>query len=392
MRIAYFDCVGGASGDMLLSALLDAGASEAALQNVVTALHLTDCSVQVEKTMQGALSAQQVTVITPRHETERHASELMAIIDQADLSEHVKHHAHHVIQRLAEVEAKIHNSTVEAIHLHEVGGDDTLIDIVGVLSALEELHIERVYSSPLPLARGFINSMHGVLPLPAPATLALLKDAYVRYVDTVEAELVTPTGAALITSLTHEYGGFPPMQLKTIGVGAGQRQMPFPNVVRVWIGETSPQNSNLIVETLSLLETNVDDLNPQVYEHVMHHLFEAGALDVTLTSIQMKKNRSGEMLSILCRPADAERLQSILFAEKITLGVRVSTCERVSLPRAIEAVATPYGKINVKVAHWQDVTRVMPEYEDCRRAAETHHISLLQVMAAAQEVYQHSVN
>lgn len=392
MRVVYLDCIGGASGDMLLSALLDAGASEAGLQNVVVALHLTDCSVRVERGMQGALSVQQVTVVSPRKETERHATDLMAIIEQADLSEWVKQRALAIIQRLAEAEAKIHNSTVDHIHLHEVGGDDTLIDIVGVLNALEELHIERVYCSPLPLARGFINSMHGILPLPAPATLALLKDAHVRYVDSVEAELVTPTGAAIITSLADAYGGFPPMQLKNVGIGAGQRKMPFPNIVRAWIGETQAQNSDLIVETLNLLETNIDDLNPQVYEHVMHHLFEAGALDVTLTSIQMKKNRSGEMLSVLCRPADAERLQSILFAEKITLGVRVNTCERVSLPRKIKTVTTPYGQINVKVARWKDVTRVMPEYDDCRRAAEAQHIPLVQVMAAAQDSYQHEVN
>jgi len=172
------------------------------------------------------------------------------------------------------VEAKIHNSSVENIHLHEVGGDDTLIDIVGVLSALEELQIERVYCSPLPLARGFINSMHGMLPLPAPATLALLSDAYVRYVDTVEAELVTPTGAALITSLADEYGGFPPMQLKTIGIGAGHRQMPFPNIIRAWIGETQSQNSNLRVEKLTSLETNAGDVNLYVHEHEHKHMHE----------------------------------------------------------------------------------------------------------------------
>ncbi len=392
MRIAYFDSIGGASGDMLLSALLDAGASEARLQNVIAALHLPGISVSVEGVMRGALAAKHVTVITPHHETERHATELISIVEQADLPEGVKSRARATILRLAQVEARIHNSTIDAVHLHEIGGDDTLVDIVGVLSALDELQVERVYVSPLPLARGFTKSMHGMLPLPAPATLALLKDAPVRYVENLEAELVTPTGAALLTSLADGYGGFPPMQIKAIGVGAGGRDLPFPNVVRAWIGEAQASSSELVVETLMLLQTNVDDLNPQVYEHVMDQLFSAGALDVTLTAIQMKKNRPGEMLSVLCRPADADRLQSILFAETITLGVRRLACERVSLPRRIESVATPFGAINVKVARWGEVTRVVPEYEDCRRAAETHGVPLLQVMSMAQEAYRRSVS
>jgi uncharacterized protein (TIGR00299 family) protein len=388
MRIAFFDCIGGASGDMLLSALLDAGATEAQLNHVITALHLHDCSARVEQVMSGALSAKQVIIITPRKETERHATELISIIDQADLSESVKSRAIAILQRLAQVEAHIHNASIDTVHLHEIGGDDTVIDIVGVISALDELQVERVYVSPLPLARGMIQSMHGLLPLPAPATLALLKDVPVHYVNDVEAELVTPTGAALLTSLADEWGDFPPMQLKITGVGAGRRQLPFPNIVRVWIGETQADHSEWITETLVLLETNIDDINPQVYEHVMDKLFAAGALDVTLTSIQMKKNRPGEMLSVLCRPQDADRLQWIIFSETITLGVRHKTCERICLPRTIETVATQYGPIRVKVARWGGLTHVAPEYDDCRIAAEAHRAPLLQVMAAAQESYR----
>ena len=384
MRVAYFDCVGGAGGDMLLGALVDAGAAEAAIRKAVGELHLPECDLRFERVMRGALSALQATVITPRREIERHVTDLISIVMAANLSDRMKEQTRSILLRLAEVEAKIHHASIESVHLHELGGDDTLIDIVGVLTALDDLQIEHVHVSPLPLARGWTKSMHGLLPLPAPATLALLKDVPVRYVDDVEAELVTPTGAVLLTSVATNYGGFPPMTLRSIGMGAGRREMPFPNVVRVWVGEAAPSNDSLTLESLSVLETNIDDMNPQIYEHVMNRLLASGALDVTLTSIQMKKSRPGTMLSVLCRPADADVLLKIVFAEITTLGVRRSSIERVSLPRVIETVETPYGSIRVKVVRWNEIDRAMPEYEDCRRAAETHQVPIAEVMAAAR--------
>ncbi len=383
MRIAYLDCVGGASGDMMLSALLDAGGSEETLTGVITRMGLSGCSIKVERVMQGVISALHVDVITPEKEVERHPADLLAIMESADLAESIKAQARAIITRLAEAESRIHDAPLETIHLHEVGGDDTLIDIVGTLVLLEELGIERVYSSPLPVARGFTQSMHGTIPLPAPAALMLMEGAALRFVDSVEAELVTPTGAALVTTLAEGYDGFPGMRLETVGIGAGRRKMPFPNILRVWIGETMAEDTALITETLTQLETNIDDLNPQVYEHVAHRLFEAGALDVTLTYIQMKKNRPGQLVSVLCRPVDVATMQSILFEEKITLGVRMTTCERVSLPREITTVETPYGEIHVKTARWGEIVRVMPEYDDCRKAAEKNGIPLVEVMAAA---------
>lgn len=388
MRIAYLDCIGGASGDMLLSALLDAGASEASLRGVIPALCLRDCRVEVKKVMSGALSATQVDVVTPQQEDHRHASELIAMVNDADLPERVRTRAKKIVERIARAEARIHNSDPASVHLHEVGGDDTLIDVVGVVNALDELGIEHVAVSTLPLARGFIECMHGRIPLPAPATLALLDGVPVRYVEEVEAELVTPTGAAILTTLADSFGGFPTMQILRTGTGAGHRSLPFPNVLRVWIGETEQRDRDLIVEHLTLLETNIDDLNPQVFEHVMGRLFAAGALDVTFTPVQMKKNRAGQMLSVLCAQGDVERMQDILFSETVTLGIRRMECERVSLARVIEPVATPFGTINVKVARWRDVVRATPEYEDCRRAAEAFQVPILQVMAAAQEIYR----
>lgn len=382
MRIAYFDCIGGASGDMLLGALIDAGASLDGVRSAIDRLALPNCEVTAERVMKGALSALHVTVKTPRKEMHRHYTDLVAIIASADLPDAIKAKALAILQRVGEVEAGIHGEPIESIHLHELGGDDTLIDLVGTLLALADLKIDRVCVSTLPLARGWTKSQHGQLPLPAPATLALLKDAPVRYVESVEAELVTPTGAALLTSLADQYGGFPSMTLRSIGVGAGRRDLPFPNVLRVLIGEAA--DDGLMIETLSLLETNIDDLNPQVYEHVMQHLFDAGALDVTLTPIHMKKNRPAITLSVLCQPDKVTALIKIILSETTTLGVRQQTIERVSVPRSIETVDTPYGSIRVKVVRWGDIDRAVPEYEDCRRAADAHSVPLTTVMAAAR--------
>jgi hypothetical protein len=392
MRIAYVDCVGGASGDMLLGALVDAGASAEVVRSIPGALHLPDCTVNFERVRRGALAALQAKVMTPRHEDHRHVPDLLAIVDRAALSERVKQQARAVIRHLAEVEARLHHSPVESVHLHEVGGDDALIDIAGVLAALEDLQVEQVVVSPVPLARGWTKSQHGALPLPAPATLALLEGAPIRCVDEVEQELVTPTGAALLKSLAHEFGGFPAMTLGRVGLGAGQRELPFPNVVRVWLGETSACGNGLIVETLTLLETNIDDLNPQVYEHVLNRLLAAGALDVTLTPMQMKKNRPATQLSVLCQPEDAAVLLPIILAETTTLGVRRTPVERVSLPRSIETVETRYGSIRVKVARWKDIDRAVPEYEDCKRAAAASGAALIDVMQAAREVWYTSVH
>jgi pyridinium-3,5-bisthiocarboxylic acid mononucleotide nickel chelatase len=387
MRIAYIDCVGGASGDMLLGALVDAGASEDVMRSIPAALHLPECAVSFERVMRGALSALQTNVTTPQHEAHRHVPELIDIIDRAEVSDRVKHQARVVVQRLAEAEARIHHAPIESVHLHEVGGDDALIDIVGVLTALENLQIDRVYVSPVPLARGWTKSMHGALPLPAPATLALLEGVPIHYVDEVEKELVTPTGAVLLTSIAQEFGGFPAMTLGRIGMGSGRRELPFPNVVRLWLGEAPSRNDGLLVEMLTLLETNIDDLNPQVYEHVLQRLLAAGALDVTLTPMHMKKNRPATQLAVLCRPQDVDTLLPIILMETTTLGVRRSTIERVSMPRSIETVATRFGSIRVKVARWNEFVRAVPEYEDCRQVAEAQGVPLIEVMQAAREAF-----
>lgn len=384
MKIAYFDCIGGASGDMLLGTLADVGVPHEVLRGVVDALQLPDCDLRFERVMKGPLAATQVTVVTPRREEHRHLGLLLDIVHQADLPENVRVKTEIALRRIAEVEAGIHNEAVEAVHLHEVGGDDTLIDIAGVFLGIEWLGANLVVVSPLPLGRGFIRSAHGQLPLPAPATLALLTGAPVRYVD-IEAELVTPTGAAILTTVADRFGGFPPLTLQKVGIGAGRRDLPFPNIIRIWLGET-PSIAGLTIEPLNILETNIDDMNPQIYAHVMDRLFTAGALDVTITPQQMKKNRPAVLLSVLCRPELDESLMRILFEETTTLGVRRQTLERICMPRSFETVETAYGPIHIKVAHWDGIEHRMPEYEDCRKAAEAHQVPLAVVMQVAKSV------
>lgn len=386
MKLAYFDCIGGASGDMLLGALAAAGAPEEAMQEAVAALRLPGCELRFERVMKGPLSALQATVVTPKKEQHRHYSDLAAILETAGLSQAVKSRAQSVLRRIASVEAGIHGMELEHVHLHELGGDDTLADIAGVLAGLEALQVRRAVCSPLPLGRGWINSAHGRLPLPAPATLALLEGALIRPVE-LEVELVTPTGAALLTEVCESFGLFPEMRLVKTGCGAGRRELPFPNVVRLWLGEMESGPEGWIEEDLASLETNIDDMNPQLYAHVMECLFAAGALDVVLTPVQMKKNRPAVLLSALCRPEQAEALTRILFKETTTLGVRRAVVRRMCLTREWRVVETGYGPIRMKVVRLDGRERAAPEYEDCRRAAEEHGASLAAVMEAARLAY-----
>jgi len=383
MRVAYFDCIGGASGDMLLGALADAGVSQLVLQDVIRALRLTDCDLTFQRVMRGALAGLQAEVRTPSRPKHRHLKDLLDILSASGLPGGIQEKASAILRRLAEIEAGIHAMPLEEVHLHELGGDDTLIDICGVLVGLQELGIERIHVSPLPLGRGFVQSEHGMLPLPAPATLELLKGVPLRYLE-IEKELVTPTGAALLTSLSAEYGGFPSMRLERVGVGAGMRELPFPNIVRLWVGDSQAATEGLLLENLVVLETNIDDMNPQRYEPVMERLFEAGALDVTLTPVQMKKNRPATLLSVLSQPENASNALEIILNETTTLGVRRYPVERVSLPRSFHTVETVYGPIRLKLVEWGSIRRITPEYDDCKQAALQHGVPIEQVMAATR--------
>ena len=284
---------------------------------------------------------------------------------------------------MCEVEAGIHDSSPEKVHLHELGGVDTIVDVVGVLSGIAALDIKRVFSSPLPMARGFINGAHGRIPLPAPATIALLKDVPITGSE-IEAELVTPTGAVLLTSLAENFGPIPKMSIQTIGYGAGDMDLPIPNVLRLFIGEES-EFKNIITENLVLLESNIDDQNPEIYDYVMAKLFDTGALDVYLTAIQMKKNRPATTIHVLCSPTKSQIMEDILFAETSTLGIRKQAITRHSLPREFQNVKTKYGDVKIKISKLENGHRnVAPEYEDCRRLAESNNIPIKEIYFEAE--------
>ncbi|MFU8771394.1 MAG: nickel pincer cofactor biosynthesis protein LarC [Anaerolineales bacterium] len=385
MKIAYFDCIAGASGDMLLGALLDTGLDESVLHAGLANLNLSGFNVTVSRLLKNGLSALKVNVAVQEDLPSRTLLEIEEIITTSSLPDSIQQQANQVFRTLAEVEAKIHHHPVDQIHLHELGGLDTIIDVVGVLLGLDHLQIQQVYASPLPMARGFVNSAHGPLPLPAPATLALLENVPLYGTD-IQAELVTPTGAVLLKSLVTEFGAIPPMNLEHIGYGAGQRDLPIPNLVRVLIGNQEAETT-ADGETLVLIETNIDDLNPEIYDYVFSRLFVAGALDVFLSPILMKKNRPASLLSVLSKPGDVARMTEILFAETSTLGVRQHLVDRFALPRQIQSVETPYGTVRVKIAHLASgKLKAAPEYDDCRLIAEKHGIPLREVYHLAQHL------
>lgn len=390
MKTLYFDCVSGASGDMILGALLDAGLPEATLRERLAALHLPGFDLRVAKVAKCGIAATQVDVIVDDDVPERHLPQLEAIVRGGELPGHVVEQSIAVLRRIGEAEAAIHNASLDHVHLHELGGIDTIVDVVGAVSGLDALGIERVRCSPIPLGRGFTNSAHGRIPLPAPATVALLRGAPVVGSE-IQAETVTPTGAALLSTLATDYGAIPSLTLAAVGYGAGRKDFAIPNVLRVLIGEAAAAGDSGL-QALVVLETNIDDLNPETYDYVMGRLFAAGALDVFLAPIQMKKNRPATLLSVICWPSAAAALSDILFAETSTLGIRRYEIMRQALPRQSRTVDTAYGPVRVKVAAWGDgQTKSAPEYEDCRKLAAQHGIPLRDVyLAAAEAAHGHA--
>jgi pyridinium-3,5-bisthiocarboxylic acid mononucleotide nickel chelatase len=375
MKIAYFDCISGASGDMIIASLLDAGLAEDALRAGLAGLNIGNYEINIRRVVKNGINSTKFDVQVPHDLPERHLEDIRALISSSTITDPIREKAQAMFARLGEVEAEIHATSPDQVHLHELGGVDTLVDVFGTLIGLEALGIEKVYSSPLPLGRGFVQSAHGLLPLPAPATVSLLKGVPV-YGAPIESELVTPTGALLLTSLASGFSSIPEMKLSSVGYGAGGRDFPIPNLLRVFIGEQE-EDEHIIVDRLALLETNIDDLNPEIYDYLFSRLFTSGALDVFLSAIQMKKNRPGTMLHILCRPEDIPAMTAILFAETSTLGIRQNFVTRYALERSIRTVETPYGPVRVKVAYLGEGYRLAsPEYEDCRRLAEENQVPL----------------
>lgn len=344
MTVAYIDCIAGVSGDMLLGALLAAGVSEAELRERLADLHLPGFELGAQRVQKGGIGALQVEVRVTDHATERHLPEIAALLEASAVPAAIKRRAGAIFQRLGEVEAAIHGTSRDRVHLHELGGIDTIVDVVGVLTGFQLLGVERVVCSPLPLARGFVDSAHGRLPLPAPATVALLQGVPVTGAE-VEGELVTPTGAALVTELAARFGALPAMTVRAAGYGAGRAQRAIPNVVRLLVGEAAGaggdgseedgEEGGAASEPLFVVETNIDDMNPEWYDYVTARLFAAGALEVFTQPAAMKKNRPGTLLSVLCRPPQRAAVRRLLFRETTTIGVREHQVQRYALAREI---------------------------------------------------------
>lgn len=383
MRTLYFDCFAGASGDMILGALVAVGANANALRTQLALLGVEGFEVEFEQVSRSGIAATFARVKTRDEHEHRHLSDILKIINDSQLSESIKERAAGIFGRLAEAEAQVHNQSVEDVHFHEVGALDAIVDVVGAAICFDLLAIDRFTCSPLHVGSGMVEMEHGRFPVPPPAVVELLRNASV-YATDIKGELVTPTGAAIITSVCKEFGPLPRMELEKSGYGAGSRQYErFPNVLRVLIGEE--QSNDALSERLWMIETNVDDMSPQIFSHVMERAFELGALDCYFTPVHMKRNRPAVLLSILCRGAERESLSRMLFVETTTLGVRSYEVHRRALERRIVRVQTQYGPIDVKVARLNgNVTNEMPEYEQCRTAALNANVPLRVVEEAAR--------
>ena len=374
MRIAYGDLIGGVSGDMFVGALLDVGLPLERLKSELKKLPGLNYRLEVTKKTVYGIRATRFRVVCGKREPERPWKEIRDLIRQSALDPKVKEKGLKIFTRLAEAEGKIHGGAPDKVHFHEVGATDSIVDIMAAAIGCQHLKIDSFHFSRIPLGRGVTRSRHGPLPLPGPATLELLKGLPVQWVD-LNGETVTPTGAAIIATLGSHFGEAPRMTIEKIGYGAGQKDFPDrPNLFRLILGaDEAPWKQ----EEMLVMETNIDDMNPEFYDYVLDRLFAAGARDVFLSSIQMKKNRPGTLLSVIAEPSLREKLSGIIFRETSTIGIRYYPVNRMILKRASKKVKTRFGTVKVKIIEEPDGTkRATPEYEDLKRIAETKKIPL----------------
>jgi uncharacterized protein (TIGR00299 family) protein len=385
MRIAYFDCIAGISGDMALAALIDAGADFEELRQHLAKLPLEPFDLDVEETDQHGLRAKRVTVRATSAGVIRTYTSIRALLDAADLPPEALRLAQRIFRRLAEAEARVHHKEVENVTFHEVGAVDSIVDIAGTALALSMLGIERVFASAVPTGLGMTKTEHGVMPIPGPAVVELLRGAPM-YSKGVTAELTTPTGAAILAATVEGFGELPSMRIDSIGYGAGTTRLDFPNLLRILVGpaESATQPIGNASEQL-ILETNVDDLNPELYEYVLERVFAAGAQDAWLVPIVMKKGRPAVTIRVLCAPDREAEMRQIIFRETGTLGIRSALVSKTTLDRDTLKVETAHGAVAVKIGMLDGrVITVAPEYEDCARIAREAGVP-------AKDVYEDAV-
>ncbi len=389
MKILYFDCFSGISGDMVLGAMVDAGVNVESLESELKKLDLEGYEFKVSKVKRCGITGTKVDVIVDEKTHLHHTSyrDIKGLIERSGLSDKVKSDSLRIFNKIAEAEAKVHNTVVDHVHFHEVGAVDSIVDVVGAAAGINILSPDIIISSPINTGRGMAKTEHGRLPVPAPATAEMLK-GFPSYSSDMEFELATPTGVGIITAMAKEFSVMPMMMTSAIGYGAGSRDFPHsPNLLRLMIGE-SPLNptfnkggvGGVDRDSITVIESNIDDMNPQFYDYIMDRLFEGGALDVFLTPIIMKKNRPAVKITILSENEKTDSLAGILLSETTSFGVRIYGADRIKLEREIRTITTEYGDVKVKIGKREGrIINIAPEYEDCKRIAKERGISIREV-------------
>src|ERR1700726_3456203 len=389
MKLAYFDCFSGISGDMTLGALVDAGCPADLVGAELKSLQGAGWELSAEKVWKTGMAATYAKVKTEDQRKHRSLTDILEILKKSQLAPQVRDRASAIFQKLGEAEARVHDVPLEKIHFHEVGAVDAIVDIVGACIGFQALGIEKFACSPLNVGGGTARMAHGVLPVPAPATANLLQGKP-TYSNGVQRELVTPTGAAIVATVCDSFVPQPAMSVSAIGYGAGAADLEGqPNVLRIMIGEAAEKAVPTYDQEITVIEANLDDMNPQIYGYFQEKALAAGALEVFTTPVQMKKNRPGTLLTVLCKPADAQTLMSLVFAETTTFGVRTHTAQRRVLPRESVKLNTKFGEVRVKLSRVNGrILHVAPEYEDCRKLAEEKNVPLQRVINEALRNYE----
>ena len=384
MKIVYFDCFSGASGDMILGALIDAGLSPSKLRSELKRLHLPSVTVKAKKVLKGGIAATRVTVEGKNEKRpHRNLREMLNIVNRSDLDKDVKTKSREIFEKIASTEAEIHRSVKEKIHFHELGGLDSVVDICGAVWGLREIGVDQIHVSKVNVGSGFVRCEHGLLPVPAPASLSLMQGKPI-YSSGVDKELLTPTGAAILTTLGSSFGSLPLMRVERVGYGAGLDDLPHPNVLRLMIGtsETPAREERVMV-----VETNIDDMNPQFYDYIMEQMLKMGIKEVFLTPVFMKKNRPATLLTTICSLGQMPAVTEFLLRETTTIGLRWREERRALADRETRSFDTRYGKIRFKLARWEGaVINISPEYEDCKRLALERKIPLKVVFEEAKRL------
>ena len=370
MKVVYFDCFSGISGDMIIGALLDLGLDFKFLEKELKKLNLKNYKIEARRVMKSGISATKFDVIelhankAKYHQEERNINEINSIINKSKLDKNIRNAIKKIFYKIAAAEAKVHKTSINKVHFHEIGAIDTIIDVAGAVIGFEKLGIKKIYCSKLNIGTGFVEFSHGKWPVPAPATALILKGVPI-YHNNIKSELVTPTGAAIITALAAKFGEMPAMKLEKIGYGSGTKNLEQPNVLRVFYGESESDIENFD-DKIMVMETNIDNMNPEIFPYVIERLIKSGALDAYSMPINMKKSRIGIKITVLCDKNNIDKLSKIIFEETTTLGIRIFPAGRKKLEKEIKIINTKYGKIRVKISKLNGKTKnITPEYEDC---------------------------